>query len=73
MKSQTRTLPKFWIGIDIHKKTWRIHCRTEEVSGVPFSMEPFPDLLKEKIDRDYPGYAVEIVYECGCFGYWAHR
>ena len=73
MKTQTRTIPKLWIGIDFHKKTWRIHCRTELFSGNPFSMEPDPDLLKEKIDRDYKGYSVEIVYECGCFGYWSHR
>jgi transposase len=36
-------------------------------------MEPFPDLLKEEIDRDYKDYDVNVVYECGCFGYWAHR
>jgi len=73
MKTQTRARPKLWIGIDFHKKTWRIHCRTDEFSGNPFSMEPNPDLLKEKIGRDYSGYDVEVVYECGCFGYWAHR
>jgi len=73
MKTQTRAKPKVWIGIDFHKKTWRIHCRTEEFSGNPFSMEPNPELLKEKIDRDYSGYGVSVVYECGCFGYWAHR
>lgn len=73
IKTQTRAVSKLWIGIDFHKKTWRIHCRTEEFSGNPFSMEPNPELLKEKIDRDFAGYAVEIVYECGCFGYWAHR
>jgi len=73
IQTQTRALPKVWIGIDFHKKTWRIHCRTEEFSGNPFSMEPFPNLLREKIERDYNGYAVELVYECGCFGYWACR
>lgn len=73
MKTQNKTDSKLWIGIDFHKKTWRVHCRTDEFSCNPFSMEPNPDLLKEKIDRDYFGYSVEVVYECGCFGYWAHR
>jgi transposase len=73
LQAQTKAQPKVWIGIDFHKKTWRIHCRTEDFSGNPFSMEPNPDILKEKVDRDYPGYDVEIVYECGCFGYWSHR
>ena len=73
VKTQTRARPKLWIGLDFHKKTWRIHCRTEGLSGNPFSMEPNPQLLREKIERDYKGYDVELVYECGCFGYWAHR
>jgi transposase len=73
MKTQIRAEAKLWIGIDYHKKTWRIHCRTDEFSGNSFSMEPYPDILKDKIERDYKGYSVEIVYECGCFGYWAHR
>ena len=73
VETQTRAKPKLWIGLDFHKKTWRIHCRTMEFSGNPFSMEPNPELLREKIERDYNGYQVEIVYECGCFGYWAHR
>lgn len=73
VETQTRAMPKLWIGIDFHKKTWRIHCRTIEFSGNPFSMEPNAELLREKIGRDYAGYEVEVVYECGCFGYWAHR
>lgn len=72
MKPQTKTRCKLWIGIDFHKKTWRVHFRSE-FSGNPFSMEPNPDLLYEKVKREYPEYDVEVVYECGCFGYWAHR
>lgn len=62
LQTQTRTKPKLWIGIDFHKKTWRIHCRTKEFSGNPFSMELNPNLLKEKIDSDYSGYDVELSY-----------
>jgi len=36
-------------------------------------MEPNPKLLYEKVKREFPNYDVEVVYECGCFGYWAHR
>ena len=73
MKTQTKNLSNLWIGIDFHKKTWRIHFRSDRFSGNPFSMEPDPDLLYLKVVSEYSDYEVEVVYECGCFGYWAHR
>jgi len=73
VNNQARTVPKLWIGIDFHKKTWRVHFRTSEFSGNPFSMEPIPENLYTKVLKEYRDYEVEIVYECGCFGYWAHR
>ena len=73
MKTQTKTASKLWIGIDFHKKTWRVHFRSDTFSGNPFSMEPDPDALHKKVETEFSGYEVEIVYECGCFGYWAHR
>jgi len=29
MKTQAKTTPKLWIGIDFHKKTWKAHFRTD--------------------------------------------
>lgn len=73
MRTQTNIVMKLWIGIDFHKKTWRIHFRSDSFSGNPFSMEPDPDILHKKVLKEYKDYEVEVVYECGCFGYWAHR
>jgi len=73
MKTQTKATPKLWIGIDFHKKTWRVHFRTDLFSGNPFSMEPDVEQLHRKVLKDYPNHEVEVIYECGCFGYWAHR
>jgi len=73
IQTQARPLSKLWIGIDFHKKTWRVHFRSDEFSGNPFSMEPQPDKLRDKVNKEYSGYSVEVVYECGCFGYWSHR
>lgn len=73
IQTKTITLSKLWIGIDFHKKTWRVHFRSDAFSCNPFSMEPVPDLLHAKVLKEYSDYEVEIVYECGCFGYWAHR
>lgn len=73
MKTQSKTSPKLWIGIDFHKKTWRVHFRTDLFSGNPFSMEPIPEQLHKKVLSEHPNAEVSVVYECGCFGYWAHR
>lgn len=31
----TADLPKLYIGIDIHKRSWKIHCSTDLFSGNP--------------------------------------
>ena len=36
-------------------------------------MEPTPFRLEEKVSREFPDHEVSVVYECGCFGYWAYR
>jgi len=36
-------------------------------------MEPDADALHHKVNKEYKDYTVEVVYVCGCFGYWAHR
>jgi len=73
MQTQTSTYRKLWIGIDFHKKTWCVHFRSDLFSGNPFSMKHNPESLRRKIEKEYPEYEIEVVYECGCFGYWAHR
>jgi len=62
VQTQTRARSKLWIGIDFHKKTWRVYFRSE-FSGNPLSMEPIPELLRKKVDKEFPNYEVEIVYE----------
>ena len=70
---QTNTPCNLYIGIDFHKKTWQVHFRTDLFSGTPFSMEPDTDLLHHKVMKEFPEHQVSVVYECGCFGYWAYR
>jgi transposase len=36
-------------------------------------MEPSTDLLYQKVMKEFPVHKVSVVYECGCFGYWAYR
>lgn len=72
MEQQTAET-KLFIGIDIHKRSWKVHCSSDLFSGKTFSMEPEPSLLKDYVDKHFRGYKVATAYEAGCRGYGAHR
>jgi len=65
--------PKLFIGIDIHKRSWKIHCSTDISGGKTFSMPPSPEGLKNYVDRYFSDHEVATAYEAGCCGYHAHR
>ncbi len=73
METQITVLPKLYIGIDIHKRSWKIHCSTELFSGKSFSMDPEPKQLRVYVEKHFPGHEVTTAYEAGCCGYYAHR
>lgn len=73
METQITATPKLYIGIDIHKRSWKVHCATDLFSGKTFSMSPEPEGLKAYVDRHYAGHEVSTAYEAGCCGYGAHR
>lgn len=73
METQQTAEPKLYIGIDIHKRSWKIHCATDLTSGKTFSMPPQADLLRDYVAKHYSEYTVSTAYEAGCCGYHAHR
>lgn len=73
MKTEPTAYPKLFIGIDIHKRSWKIHCSTDLFSGKSFTMPPKAELLKEYVLKHFSGHEVSIAYEAGCCGYSAHR
>lgn len=73
MKTEPTAQPKLYIGIDIHKRSWKVHCATDLFSGKSFSMPPRPKVLKEYVVKHFPDYQVATAYEAGCCGYYAHR
>mgnify|MGYP003640900179 CR=1 FL=1 len=73
MSTQITALPKLFIGIDIHKRSWKIHCSTDLFSGKSFSMNPVPGELLKYVDKHFPNHEVSTAYEAGCCGYYAHR
>ena len=73
MQTKINTQAKLYIGLDIHKRSWKIHTSTDLFDGKTISCPPDPQALKKYVDKHYPGHQVSIVYEAGCFGYSAHR
>ena len=73
MNTQQTALPKLFIGIDIHKRSWKVHCATDLFAGRSFSMPGDPEQLRGYVSKHFPDYEVTTAYEAGCFGYHAHR
>ncbi len=73
MQTQDTALSKLFIGIDIHKKSWRIHTATDLFMGKGLTMPADPEALKTYVDKNFKGYQVYTAYESGCCGYSAHR
>lgn len=73
MKTRVTALPKLFIGIDIHKRSWKIHCSTDLFAGKSFTIPPDPEKLQEYVQKHFPDHQVSTAYEAGCCGYSAHR
>lgn len=63
----------FNIGIDTHKRSWRVTIRSNQMELKNFSMNPSPKELTNYMRKNYPGGKYYSVYEAGFCGYWIHR
>lgn len=73
MQSQITALPKVFIGMDIHKKSWSVHIRTDLFDHKGFSMSPEPEKLANYIVNHFPEHEVSLTYEACCCGFSAAR
>lgn len=64
---------RFYIGIDVHKTSWKVTIRSAGVTLKTYSMAPSPEQLNEHMQKNYPGGIYYSVYEAGFSGYWTHR
>ena len=62
----------FFIGIDVHKKSWTITIRLNGMQLKTFTMEPNAKKLEKFLKKNYPGGHYFSVYEAGFSGYWLH-
>jgi len=68
-KQVTTQTPKLFIGMDIHKKSWRIHFTTDIVAGSGHTFPPKSELVLKYVNKNYYNYEVSIAYEVGCCGF----
>ena len=77
MEKQSKTLDfrnqEFFIGMDVHKKSWTVTVRIPSTVLKTFSMKPLPLELNNYMENHYPQGKYNSVYEAGFCGYWVHR
>lgn len=62
-----------YVGIDIHKKSWKVSVMTENLDYKTFSAVPQADKLNSYLREHFPGADYHTAYEAGFSGFWLHR
>jgi transposase len=70
MISQTTTMPKVFISMDVHKKSWTCHFKTDLFDYKSGTIPANSNVLKEYVQKHFPDREVACCYEAGCCGYW---
>lgn len=59
----------FYVGIDYHKKSWKVTIMGEEFEHKTLSQNPDPELLVNYLKYNFPGGNYYAVYEAGFSGF----
>jgi transposase len=62
----------FYVGIDVHLKSWTVTILTEELMHKTFTQPPSAEALFNYLARNFPGGDYRSVYEAGFSGFWTH-
>jgi len=62
-----------YIGIDTHKKDWKVALYHKETSLKAFTQAADPDLLVDYLERNYPKAHYSCAYEAGFCGFWIQK
>jgi len=62
-----------FVGIDVHKKSWKVCIYCEGVEHNPFSQDCSAEVLGKYLRRNFPDADYYSVYEAGFCGYWVHE
>jgi len=62
-----------YVGIDVHKKDWKVSVVSENVILKGFTYPPHPKDLAFFLRAQYPGAHFKSCYEAGFCGFWIHH
>jgi transposase len=62
-----------YVGIDTHKKDWRVALYTDDIALKTFQQVPVPDRLVTHLRKNYPGASYRCAYEAGFGGFWIQK
>ena len=62
-----------YIGIDVHKKDWKVTIMTSEITYKTFSAVPKAEKLGAYLKNTFPGATYYSAYEAGFSGFWLHK
>jgi transposase len=62
-----------YVGIDVHRKNWKVSILTETLPYKTFSAPPDSDKLDAYLRSHFPGATFYSAYEAGFSGFWLHR
>jgi transposase len=64
---------RIYVGIDTHKKSWKVGIYHKDIALKSFSQEANPDVLVKYLNRNYPGAEFHCAYEAGFCGFWIQK
>ena len=62
-----------YVGIDVHKKDWKVSIRSESLTYKIFSQPPQVRALVSHLRENFPGATYYSAYEAGYSGFRTHR
>src|SRR5579863_1682307 len=63
----------FFVGIDVHKKSWSVTVRAFEFEVARFTQAPSAELLVSSLNKKFPNGIFHSAYEAGFCGTSTHR
>jgi transposase len=62
-----------YVGLDVHKASWAVNIRIDNIEHCTFTQPPDPLALHKYLIKNFPGANYFSAYECGFCGYHHHR
>jgi len=62
-----------FVGMDVHKNSWKVCIRTQEMELKTFSQQPSVKTLTNHLTAHYPSATYKLVYEAGFCGFGYQR